>query len=385
MVDRLTAAGVLTHPRLRDALLSMPREALLPHAYVGVSGPGADPIEWRLLDGTHPDDRQEWLGLIHGDDSVLMQRDGEPLDALPRGPVTGGHMTSMSTNLLVTAEILQALRLEPGQRYLELGPGPGGSLALAAAVTGPLRAVGIERDGHMTAFAQRGLDRLGLDATVLEGDALDGHPEGAEFDRIHSGIGVPRLPRAWVEQLAPGGRMLTTLATRTPSWPGRLEVTRTLAGRLEATLRGRPRGYRPMLGYRWLHAVDHRARIQAAPGTPRTTRFVPPPDDAYGFWLAAAYLVGAVVREFQADTMTLVAPDDGSWAVAGPSEGTVHVHGPRDIWAELEALHARWKKAGCPDAYRVDLDDGTGEQHVTSTAGPKALGWPLPPLPAVPH
>ncbi|MFF8835720.1 hypothetical protein [Streptomyces sp. NPDC015130] len=237
----------------------------------------------------------------------------------------------------------------------------------------------------MTAFAQRSLDRLGLEATVLEGDALDGHPEGGEFDRIHSGIGVPRVPRAWTEQLAPSGRLLTTLATRTPSWPGRIEVTRTRAGRIGATLRGGRSGYRPMLGYRWLNAVDHRARIKADPGTARATRLAPPPDDAYGFWLAAAYLVGGVVRDFQADTMTLVAPGDDAWAVVGPDDGTVRVHGPRDIWAELETLHARWKQAGSPDAYRVDLGDGTGDQHVTSTAGPKPLTWVLPPLPTLPR
>ncbi|GAB2451528.1 hypothetical protein [Streptomyces incanus] len=59
MVDRLTTDGVLTDSLLRDALLRLPREILLPHAYVRVSGPGADPIDWRLLDGSHPDDQEE--------------------------------------------------------------------------------------------------------------------------------------------------------------------------------------------------------------------------------------------------------------------------------------------------------------------------------------
>ncbi|MFE9742740.1 hypothetical protein [Streptomyces sp. NPDC006477] len=235
----------------------------------------------------------------------------------------------------------------------------------------------------MAAFAQRNLHRLGLEATVVEGDALDGHPEGRQFDQIHSGIGVPRVPPAWVKQLAPGGRLLTTLATRTPSWPGQLLVTRTGTGRIEAVLRGRPRGYRPMLGYQWLSALDHRARISADPGTARPTRLAPPPDDAYGFWLAAAYLAPGLVRDFQAETMTIVAPEDESWAVAGPGDGTVRVHGPRDAWAELEDLHARWEQAGRPETYRVELGDGTGEQRVTSGTGPSALGWVLPPLPTV--
>ncbi|MFF4715251.1 methyltransferase domain-containing protein [Streptomyces eurythermus] len=384
MVDRLTSTGVLTDPRLRDALLRVRRETLLPHAYVRVSGPGANPIDWRLLDGSHPEDRQEWLGLIHSDESVLLQRDGEPLDTLARGPVTGGHMTSMSSYTPATVEVLQALELKPGERYLELGCGPGVCLALAATLTGPGLATGVERDGHMAAFAQRNLGRLGVGAAVVQGDALDGHQARAPYDRIHSGIGVPCVPAAWVEQLAPGGRLLTTLTTRTPSWPGQLLVTWSDRGRVEAVLRGWPRGYRPMLGYRWLSALDHRARIKACPGRARPTRLAPPPDDAYGFWLAAAYLAPGLVRDFQAETMTIVAPEDDSWAVAGPGDGTVRVHGPRDVWAELEDVHARWEAAGRPETYHVDLTDGPGHQHVTSGPGPKALTWTLPPLTTAP-
>ncbi|MEV5340151.1 methyltransferase [Streptomyces sp. NPDC052676] len=384
MVDRLTSAGVLTDPHLRDALLRVRREVLLPHAYVRVSGPGADPIDWRLLDGSHPDDRQEWLDLIHGDESILLQRDGEPLGALARGPVTGGHMTSMSTYTPATCDALQTLQLAPNRRYLEPGPGPGVSLALAATITGPGLAIGVERDGHMAAFAQHNLDVLDIGATVIEGDALEGHETEAPYDRIHSGIGVPCVPPAWVEQLAPGGRLLTTLTTRTPSWPGQLLVSRTGTGRIEAVLQGRPRGYRPMLGYQWLSALGHRAQIQAEPGRPRPTRLAPPPDDAYGFWLAVAYLAPGLVRDFQAETMTIVAPEDDSWAVAGPGEGTVRVHGPRDVWAEVEDLHARWERAGRPDTYRVGLTDGTGTQPVSSGPGRKALSWTLPPLAAVP-
>ncbi|MFI9358604.1 protein-L-isoaspartate O-methyltransferase [Streptomyces lydicus] len=384
MVDRLTSAGVLTDPRLREALLRVYREVLLPHAYVRVSGPGAYPIDWRLLDGSHPDDRQEWLDLIHTDESILLQRDGEPLDALARGPVTGGHMTSMSTYTPATVDALQVLGLAPGQRYLELGPGPGVSLALAATMTGPGLATGVERDEHMAAFAQRSLERLGVGATVIEGDALAGHHARAPYDRIHSGIGVPYVPPAWVEQLACGGRMLTTLTTQTPSWPGQLLVTRAGGGRLEAVLQGRPRGYRPMLGYQRLNALDHRARIKADPGTARPARLAPPPDDAYGFWIAAAYLAPGLVRDFQAETMTIVAPKDDSWAVAGPGDGTVRVHGPRDVWAELEEVHTRWVEAGRPETYRVDLSDSTGIQSVTSGPGPKELSWSLPPLATVP-
>ncbi|MFH0180746.1 hypothetical protein ACIA6D_41875 [Streptomyces cacaoi] len=214
---------------------------------------------------------------------------------------------------------------------------------------------------------------------------LTGAPLPAPVREVRTeAVSFTCVPEPWVEQLAPGGRLLTTLATRTPSWPGHLLVSRTAAGMVEAVLRGRPRGYRPLLGYRWLNALDHRACIKDDPGTARSTPLAPPPDDAYGFWLAAAYLAPGLVRDFQAETMAIVAPEDDSWAVAGPGNGTVRVHGPRDVWAELEDLHARWEQAGRPERYLVDLRDSSGVQHVTSGAGPKALAWMLPPL-AVPR
>ncbi|MFF1648822.1 methyltransferase domain-containing protein [Streptomyces sp. NPDC058240] len=281
-------------------------------------------------------------------------------------------------------EVLQRMRIAAGHRYLDLGTGPGVSLALAAALTGPGRAVGVERDKHMAAFVQKNLDLVGVGAKVVAGDALDGHAPRAPYDRIHSGIGVPCLPSARVDQLAPGGRLVTTLATRTPSWPGQCQVTRTTEGRVEAVLEGGPRGHRPLHGYTWLTAQHHLTRIAESPGLSRTTALTPPADEAYGFWLSAAYLVPGVVRHFQADTLTVIAPEENSWAVASPGDGTVRVLGPRDVWAELEEIHAPWTRAGGPDRFHVDIPADGGHQHVASKTGPGALDWVLPPLTAVP-
>ncbi|MFI9042591.1 protein-L-isoaspartate O-methyltransferase [Streptomyces sp. NPDC053726] len=241
LVERLQADGVLTDQHLREALSCLDHGVLLlPRAYVRRSEPGTDPV-WELLDGTHPKDRAEWQELVYSGESVLVQRDGEPLESQVRGAVSGGRMTAMSTFTPYTVEVLQRMRIAAGHNYLDLGTGPGVSLALAAALTGPRRAVGVERDGHMAAFTRDNLDRLGVGATMVAGDALDGHLPRAPYDRIHSGIGVPCLPSAWVDQLAPDGRLLTTLATRTPSWPGHCLVTRTATGRIEAVLEGGPR------------------------------------------------------------------------------------------------------------------------------------------------
>ncbi|MFD0396105.1 hypothetical protein ACFQ3Z_44285 [Streptomyces nogalater] len=68
----------------------------------------------------------------------------------------------MSTYTPATVEVLQTLGLAPGLGYLEPGPGPGVCLALAATLTGPGLATGVERDGHMADWARRNLDRVGV-------------------------------------------------------------------------------------------------------------------------------------------------------------------------------------------------------------------------------
>ncbi|KUN02086.1 hypothetical protein AQI95_28830 [Streptomyces yokosukanensis] len=100
--------------------------------------------------------------------------------------------------------------------------------------------------------------------------------------------------------------------------------------------------------------------------------------------LARAHMAPGLVRDFQADTMTIVAPDDDSWAVADPDGTTVRAHGPRDVWAELEDVHAHWVRAGRPSAFRVDVPEDGGTQNVTCGAGPSALDWALPTLSPAP-
>ncbi|MFE3944808.1 hypothetical protein ACFXPV_23505 [Streptomyces sp. NPDC059118] len=90
-------------------------------------------------------------------------------------------------------------------------------------------------------------------------------------------------------------------------------------------------------------------------------------DETYGLRLAAAYLVPGVVGHFQAGTLTLVAPEEDSWAVAGPGDGTVRVHGPRDVWGEH--VHGLRVRDGSPMAFHVDIPDDGAPQHVTPRNG----------------
>ncbi|GAA2720207.1 MULTISPECIES: methyltransferase domain-containing protein [Streptomyces] len=289
MVRRLEEQGVLSDPLLREALLAVPREVLLPRAYVRRDAGYPEPVVLELLDGVHPEDRKEWLELIYSGASVLAQRNGEALEGQVRGRVKGGRITSQTSVVSMTVQMLQDLRLCPGLSYLELGAGPGYSTALAARVLGAGRVTAVERDAEMAFAAARRLAALGLEADVVAGDGLDGHPERAPYERIAFTFSVPYLPVKVVEQLAEDGLLLAHLTADSPSWPG-LVTVRKAGGRLEASVCGSRLGHVPMHGYSWVSLHRHKDRVGAEPGRHRAGSLAPPPEGARGFWLALAHL-----------------------------------------------------------------------------------------------
>ncbi|MGW4234213.1 hypothetical protein ACWEF9_33940 [Streptomyces sp. NPDC004980] len=107
MVTRV-AASVGPGP-VRDALLTLPREVLMPPAHVRRSAPGEEPPRWDLLDRSALPDRPELQGLLYGGASVLVQHDREPLLGRVRGTRSGASITSMSTVMGLTSLVLEKL------------------------------------------------------------------------------------------------------------------------------------------------------------------------------------------------------------------------------------------------------------------------------------
>ncbi|MFE4798670.1 hypothetical protein ACFRFL_27225 [Streptomyces sp. NPDC056708] len=77
----------------------------------------------------------------------------------------------MSTFTPYPVEVLQKMQNAAGHTYLDLGTGPGVSLALTAAITRPGWVVDVERDEQMAAFTQNNLDRPGVGAAMEACDA----------------------------------------------------------------------------------------------------------------------------------------------------------------------------------------------------------------------
>nr|WP_246204134.1 protein-L-isoaspartate O-methyltransferase [Streptomyces tailanensis] len=381
MVDRLHETGDLSPGPVADALRALPRQALMPQAYMRTSAPGETPPRWELLDWSVPEDRPALLRVLHSGDSVAVQHEGEPLLSRARGPRSGGAMTAMSSVLGMTARLLQELDLRPEQRVLDVGTGAGVTAAVVCFVSGDKDTVTIDLDRHITDAAAQRLAGLGYRPTAATGDGEEDWPPGAPYDRVFLSFAVPRVPGALVEQLAPRGRLLATVSTRSPSWPGLAVITKTEQGHVQGELRAVEFGHRAGWGRQRL-CLSTAFREQIAIGVGVTVRgqSPPPPVQARGMWLALDHLHPGLVRDFGAEQLQIGAPECGSWVRVRPDgEGTCSItqSGPRAIWEEIEQIADRWLAAGEPSSYRIEFDaDGT--QRATAGHGRSELCWTLP-------
>lgn len=117
----------------------------------------------------------------------------------------GAAMTAPVT----VALMLEALRVEPGHRVLEIGTGSGYVTALLARL-GAQAVLSLERYATLAADAAARLSSL-PDVRVMRADGLAPDLADGGFDRILVHGRVPKIPPHWRAALAPGGRLVAGL------------------------------------------------------------------------------------------------------------------------------------------------------------------------------
>jgi protein-L-isoaspartate(D-aspartate) O-methyltransferase len=176
LLAEVRGQGGATDPLVADSLRVVPRHIFLPDL---------------------PPDR------AYRDEPIVTKRD------------SSGEPTSSSSQPTIMAIMLDQLRVARGHRVLEIGAGTGFNAALLHQIVGPKgRVTSIDLDEDVVEIARENLDACGCKVTVLHGDGALGHPAGAPYDRIIATVGVSDLAPAWLEQLAPDGRIVVPLDLR---------------------------------------------------------------------------------------------------------------------------------------------------------------------------
>ena len=145
----------------------------------------------------------------------------------------------------IVALMIQAAAIKSGDTVLEVGSGSGYAAAVISRIA--RQVIGIERQHDLVEVSRERLERLGYDnVEIVEGDGTRGWPERAPFDAILAAASGSHVPRALVEQLAPGGRIVMPLGE--PGWMQQLiQVTKQNDGSLRQSDLGAVR-FVPLIG-----------------------------------------------------------------------------------------------------------------------------------------
>jgi protein-L-isoaspartate(D-aspartate) O-methyltransferase len=362
LVRELDVLGLLEDERVRDAFLAVPRERFVPEVSAEVA---------------------------YRNEAILTKQ------------TEGGHGLSSSSQPSIMAIMLGKLQLEPGHRVLEIGAGTGYNAALLKHLVGEQgRVTTVDIDAETAGRARRALN--GRRVKVVTADGRVGYPAGAPYDRIIVTASHDEVPRAWRDQLRPGGLVEAPLRLRGSDSLQLIPTLRREGDRLRSVsvvvggfmpLRAASRDltpYWPTLNasrfegakpapllsiygeaVRTLRPAAARRLLGAALSEPRSRRLrVRPSWDSFGVFFAATAptprLVGVMTeKDFSAG---LISRDGRSLAILAGWRPITRIlsFGTEEAADELEQMIEVWKARGRPGIgdIRMSVSFSNGRSQV---------------------
>jgi protein-L-isoaspartate(D-aspartate) O-methyltransferase len=128
------------------------------------------------------------------------------------GPLRIGQGQTISQPYIV-ALMTHLLAVKPEDKVLDVGTGSGYQAAVLNELAGEVQS--IERIPELAEQAAETLTALGYDKVhVHVGDGSRGYPPEAPYDGILVAAAAPEVPKALLDQLAEGGRLVIPVGSR---------------------------------------------------------------------------------------------------------------------------------------------------------------------------
>ena len=364
----LRSAGVLADPAWRAAFAQVPRHAFLGRFFVADST-GC----WRAADRADPG----WLDHVYTDRVLVTQLDEDPTrwaTARTTGPIAGVP-TSSSSQPAIMAVMLAALRVENGNRVLEIGTGTGYNAALLCHRLGSPNVTTVDIDPDLVEAARNRLADCGYQPTCVAADGAAGHPPGAPYDRVLATCAVARIPSAWLTQTVPGGLVVTTL--HRPIGAGLVRIRAGEGASGQGRVLAEDGRFMPLRA----HRLARGTRPDQPTGTARRTDLNGESlvNCRSGFEFYAGLALPSVTATTTEDGAIWLVHPDGSWARYARRNGQHQVwqDGPRHLWDTAEAAHEEWQSLGKPTRERFGITVEPDHQELWLDAPNSPHRWPL--------